>query len=106
VLAFDAPILEDHLEAGIPPEDCGPDGPTVLLHRFGDFDHRDVTDDIEGTREGGPGGLGNLDDISVAPDCGEPLREVLLRGGESHFDLPSNREQNGLTFRRDSEMLL
>src|SRR5213078_836378 len=106
VLAFDAPILEDHLEAGIPPEDRGPDGPTVLLQRFGDFDHRDVSDDIEGTREGGPNGLGNLDDISVAPDCGEPLREVLLRGGESHFDLPSDREQNGLTFRRDSEMLL
>src|SRR5204863_9658224 len=73
---------------------------------FRDFDHRDVSDDIEGTREGGPNGLGNLDDISVAPDCGEPLREVLLRGGESHFDLPSDREQNGLTFRRDSEMLL
>ena len=106
VHAFDAPILEDHLEAGIPPEDCCPDGPPMLAQRLGDFDHRDVSDDIEGTREGGPGGHGNLDDVSVAPDCGEALREVLLRGGESHFDLPSDREQDGLAFRRDPKMLL
>ena len=78
----------------------------MLAQRLGDFDHRDVSDDIEGTREGGPGGHGNLDDVSVAPDCGEALREVLLRGGESHFDLSSDREQDGLAFRRDPKMLL
>src|SRR5438552_1025677 len=32
VHAFDAPILEDHLEAGIPPEDCGPDRKSTRLN--------------------------------------------------------------------------
>jgi len=104
-LSSDPAILGRNPDLWIPSEDGAPDCLTMGPQAHWDFDHRDVADDVERTRQGLSEGGRHVGHVLIAPDRNELLGELALVDRETQVHAPQRRQQQEVVVSHDAKVL-
>ena len=99
-----ATILDDHPDFRVPPEDRPTDRGPMRPEFFGEFEHDDVADHVEGARQGGAKGHRDLSDILVAADWDESFLELPFFCRKAQVDPAHGRQENPVAIPPNPEL--